>query len=66
VAAQLWVRLPVADGIELSFDARRFGPAAGDLARLRSQIRAGFGIQRPSAAPEHDSKHPTGGLDEGN
>jgi DNA-binding transcriptional MerR regulator len=47
VQADLWTRLHVAEGIELHFDARRFAPAAQDLATLRDRIRATFGIQNP-------------------
>jgi DNA-binding transcriptional MerR regulator len=63
VQAELLTRLQVADGIELNFDARRFAPAGRDLARLRDQIRAAFGIDVPQNSNDPDSEQSTGGLD---
>jgi DNA-binding transcriptional MerR regulator len=57
VSAQLWTRLPIAQGIELSFDARRFAPAAHELAALRDAIRAAFGIHDSRSHDPHNGGH---------
>lgn len=41
--AELWTRLRIADGIELSFDATRRQLSAEDAAKLRQMIREAFG-----------------------
>jgi DNA-binding transcriptional MerR regulator len=53
LAAELWARVRVAEGIELNFDARKFSPVAEDLAALRDAIRRTFGIER-SQLEQHD------------
>jgi DNA-binding transcriptional MerR regulator len=44
VAAQLWTRVALADGVELHFDARRFSPGGAALARVRDLTRQLFGL----------------------
>ncbi|HEY7090688.1 MAG TPA: MerR family transcriptional regulator [Tepidisphaeraceae bacterium] len=58
VAAELWTRLRIAEGIELNFDARKFSPAAEELAALRDAIRRTFGLEHLNLE-QHD-----GGPDE--
>ena len=36
--AQLWRRIPLAEGLELSFDATRYNPTIEDLLQLRQTI----------------------------
>ena len=43
VAAELWTRVRVGEGVELSFDATKHRPEAEELARLRDAIREVFG-----------------------
>jgi DNA-binding transcriptional MerR regulator len=63
VVADLWTRLNVAEGIELHFDARRFAPSAQDLAALRDQIRAVFGMEKPQNQSDPNSEQEMGGPD---
>jgi DNA-binding transcriptional MerR regulator len=42
VRAELWRRLRISEGLELSFDATRFNPSVEDLMRLRDTIAAVF------------------------
>jgi hypothetical protein len=42
VRAELWRRLRISDGLELSFDATRFNPSVEDLMRLRDTIAGVF------------------------
>ena len=42
VRAELWRRLRITEGVELSFDATRFNPTVEDLMRLRDTITAVF------------------------
>ena len=44
VAAQLWTRVALADGIELHFDARRFIPGGAALSRIRDLTRELLGL----------------------
>jgi DNA-binding transcriptional MerR regulator len=65
VSAQLWTRVLVADGIELSFDARRFSPRAEHLAQLADSIRKTFGLAHSSKPEDGDREPPTnGGVDD--
>jgi DNA-binding transcriptional MerR regulator len=60
VAAQLWTRVAMADGIELHFDARRFSPGGAALARARDLVRELFGL--PNIKPhEGDDDEPLDG-----
>lgn len=45
VVAELWTRVRVGDGVELTFDATKHRPEARELARLRRVIRAVFGLE---------------------
>jgi DNA-binding transcriptional MerR regulator len=42
VRAELWRRLRISEGLELSFDATRFNPSVEDLMRLRDTIASVF------------------------
>jgi DNA-binding transcriptional MerR regulator len=42
VGAELWTRVRVGEGVELSFDAMKHRPDAEELARLREVIRDAF------------------------
>lgn len=50
VAAELWTRVRIGEGLELHFDATRYQPPAAALAALREAIRDVFGedAERPS------------------
>jgi DNA-binding transcriptional MerR regulator len=55
VSAQLWTRVPLADGVELHFDARRFSPSAEALAKIRQFARDLFDISPDVTGPEEGS-----------
>jgi DNA-binding transcriptional MerR regulator len=57
VAAQLWTRVALADGIELHFDARRFSPGGASLARIRDLIRELMGLPRIKSDEGDDDDH---------
>lgn len=42
--AELWRRLPIREGVELSFDAARFNPTVEQLLALREAITAVFDV----------------------
>jgi DNA-binding transcriptional MerR regulator len=44
VAARLWTRVALADGVELHFDARRFSPDARALVKVRQLTRELLGV----------------------
>lgn len=52
--AELWRRLRIIEGVELSFDAARFNPTVEQLTALRSAIAGTF------ASEETDPKHKQG------
>ena len=43
MAAELWTRMRVGQGVELMFDATRHAPSPADLGRLREVIQEVFG-----------------------
>ena len=57
LSAELWTRVSVADGIELSFDATRYNPDVTDLLALQQNIRSilhtagGDNGDRPTSQP---------------
>ena len=57
VAAQLWTRVALADGIELHFDARRFSPGGAALARVRDLTRHLFGLPHLKPDEGDDDEH---------
>jgi len=52
--AELWRRLRIMEGVELSFDAARFNPTVEQLTALRAAIASTF------ASDETDPKHKQG------
>lgn len=54
VASQLWVRLPVAAGIELHYDATAHRPDPQALSQLRQTIRKTFGVDWDSNGRHDD------------
>ncbi len=44
VEAELWSRMKIGPGIELSFDATAYSPSAQELLELRDVIRKRFGV----------------------
>ena len=52
--AELWRRLRIMEGVELSFDAARFNPTVEQLTALRAAIASTF------ASEETDPKHKQG------
>ncbi|MGH7178950.1 MAG: MerR family transcriptional regulator [Tepidisphaeraceae bacterium] len=63
VSAELWTRIRIGDGVELSFDARRFSPTARDLADLRGAIRRCFDLNSGREDHMDQQGDSNGGLD---
>jgi DNA-binding transcriptional MerR regulator len=51
LAAELWTRLQLAEGLELHFDATKFNPEVRQLLAARDAIRAAFGAEPTRPAP---------------
>src|SRR4051812_31904407 len=47
--AELWRRLPIREGVELSFDAGRFNPTVEQLLAIRDAISAAFESPDPNS-----------------
>ena len=51
--AQLWRRIPLAEGLELSFDATRYNPTIEDLIQLRDTIKQLMNPNNAQLSTEH-------------
>ncbi len=56
MAAELWTRLRLADGVELSFDSHKYQPTVEELLQLRELANRIFQTQAETQPETHDER----------